>query len=403
MRVRWRARILIAIASALLPAIASAAKQPPSDSSPPTESSPAVERVQIERLIEQLGSDTFQQREAATRQLRRLGSDAIEQLESGLRHPDPEIQARCTLLLDQLYRLQHRQLLEAFRKDPTAAPGNQLPGWKAMQSLCGDTEESRGLLIAMHETEPLLFTTWASGNESKLATLILRRCVEVQEKYRGSGRREANLHSVTALLFLASVRQSSEDPRPLALPDTTVNLLNSLLYYNNIRTELADGKLKVQLRKLLSVWVGHAHSATNSYTKLLIAMRYNLPEGVKPAEAMIKAKVSGLQLQYALLAIGKLGSTAQLDLVTRSFLDRTVLSQSVGKGKVQYRCEVRDVALAVAVHLTGQSVENYGFKRLRKNSVYLYSPNSAGFESEETRNTAFGQWTKWTERNQKDD
>ncbi len=57
---------------------------------------------QIERLIAQLGSEKFQDREAATAELKKLGEKAIPALEKALKSPDAEISRRAKGLLEQI-------------------------------------------------------------------------------------------------------------------------------------------------------------------------------------------------------------------------------------------------------------------------------------------------------------
>src|SRR5262249_28123894 len=51
--------------------------------------------AEIDRLIEQLGSEKFEQREAAAQRLKAIGERAIEALtEAAAKHDDPEVRAR---------------------------------------------------------------------------------------------------------------------------------------------------------------------------------------------------------------------------------------------------------------------------------------------------------------------
>ena len=63
---------------------------------------PARSAERIERLIAQLGSDDWHQREAAAAAIRPLGLYAIAPLERALKSPDPEVRFRARALLDEL-------------------------------------------------------------------------------------------------------------------------------------------------------------------------------------------------------------------------------------------------------------------------------------------------------------
>ena len=54
----------------------------------------APEKEEINRLIEQLASDDFQQREAATKRLTEIGEPALGALEHAQTGDDPEVRTR---------------------------------------------------------------------------------------------------------------------------------------------------------------------------------------------------------------------------------------------------------------------------------------------------------------------
>ncbi len=57
---------------------------------------------EIERLVKQLGSDSFREREAAMESIRRFGKTALPALRKAQSSSDPEIRRRAKLLLDQI-------------------------------------------------------------------------------------------------------------------------------------------------------------------------------------------------------------------------------------------------------------------------------------------------------------
>jgi hypothetical protein len=54
------------------------------------------------RLVEQLGSERFDDREAATQQLSKLGKAALPSLKEAARSPDAEVRRRARQLVEQL-------------------------------------------------------------------------------------------------------------------------------------------------------------------------------------------------------------------------------------------------------------------------------------------------------------
>ena len=84
---------------ALLLALPSTAQQPPP---PPANNANAPTDDEIRRLIVQLGSDDFDQREAAAKRLQRIGKPALPHLKAALQSPDAEISSRARLLISRI-------------------------------------------------------------------------------------------------------------------------------------------------------------------------------------------------------------------------------------------------------------------------------------------------------------
>ena len=95
-------RIILALAMGWLAGgFASAARDPvrlvASKTAPPTETA-------IRSLVEQLGSEDFAEREAASAAIARVGAPAIPSLEAALENESPEIRSRAGILLVQIRR-----------------------------------------------------------------------------------------------------------------------------------------------------------------------------------------------------------------------------------------------------------------------------------------------------------
>ncbi|MEO1997058.1 MAG: hypothetical protein ABGZ17_17455 [Planctomycetaceae bacterium] len=353
---------------------------------------PTTVQARAALLVHQLGSARYDDRQRAVRALCDLGPPAIPALHSGAKGADLEIRIRCQRILDHLDRLDHQRILEAFVRDPTRAPGNQLAGWDRYRQQIGDTAPAQELFVEMHRQEGRLFRAW-SARTLDFPLQFERRCQEIQLAYRqaAGAQRQVDVGSVASLLFFGGDGQ-------VVIRDNTALALNNLMYYNNLKSELTQGQRKRELRALLARWLERPMPNGN-YQRLLLAMRYNLKQGLVPAIKLVNQGAVGLQIQYAILAIGKLGDQSHLPVLQKQFKNTSVLSRSASGGKIVYSCQVRDVALAIAVHVTGQDTSKYGFSRLRKNSTYLYSPNSAGFKSQAARDAAFERYREWQRAN----
>ena len=58
--------------------------------------------AQAAKLVDRLGDDSFEKREAAQAELVKLGKPAVKAVEAGTRHKDPEISTRCAGILEAL-------------------------------------------------------------------------------------------------------------------------------------------------------------------------------------------------------------------------------------------------------------------------------------------------------------
>jgi hypothetical protein len=339
-------------------------------------------------LVARLGHEDFQIRENATGGLIEMGIPAKEVVEAATRSSDPEVRFRAQRILDALIVRQQAQMLAAFAKDINGEQGVSLPGWDRFQEIAGTSAASRDLFVQMHRAEWSLLHT-VEKDPKKAAADFARRCGELQNALRYA-REQITLGSVTALLFLAG------DER-MDVPDSTGAMLYSFCYQNAFKTAIEGGKHRDTLRTLLGHWVRTSEGAWTAYQSLMMAMRYNLKEGLNPARKMLAEGANTPQhyKQYALLAIAKLGTVENVPNLERSLSDKTVCSRQTvrnGNNRSEYQTQIRDVALVATIHLHGKNPKDFGFERATPNSQYLYSTSTLGFQKEEEREAAFKKW-----------
>jgi hypothetical protein len=56
---------------------------------------------------------------------------------------------------------------------------------------------------------------------------------------------------------------------------------------------------------------------------------------------------------------------------------------------------MRDVALAAALHMSGQNLREYGFNQVQEYAPTVFQVGTLGLEDEEARISAFKKWTQW--------
>jgi hypothetical protein len=135
-------------------------------------------------------------------------------------------------------------------------------------------------------------------------------------------------------------------------------------------------------------------------------MRYDLKEGLVPAKELLSQPgMPHHYKQFALLGLAKLGSKEDMPLVEKNLDDKTPCSSMPvrqGDKKIVYQTQIRDVALAAAIHLHGQDPKKFGFEKAQANTQTLFTTNSLGFVSDETRAAAREKWDQFRAREVKD-
>ena len=134
-----------------------------------------------------------------------------------------------------------------------------------------------------------------------------------------------------------------------------------------------------------------------AYHAFLLAMRYDLREALVPAADMLRDQGGHAHMrQYALLVVGRFGTREHLALLERQLSDTAVcMNATVNNQRVQV--EVRDVALAVLVHLTDQNLSAYGLGGARTDSKMLFHTHTLGFSDDDEREKAQRKWQAWAD------
>ena len=74
-----------------------------------------VSEVELSRLVEQLGSESYQEREAATRDLAALGERALPALKKAAASKDPEVRWRASKVAKPVEEEVRRRQIEAIK------------------------------------------------------------------------------------------------------------------------------------------------------------------------------------------------------------------------------------------------------------------------------------------------
>ena len=341
------------------------------------------------RLVEQLGEARFDTRERAMRRLVALGSAALPVLQRASLSSDRETRARARRALQVVFRRDLHRRREAFLKASDSERDFGLVGWQRFRILVGDTAGSRSLFVEMHRHERELIQAVQQGPPAANPALARRyQQLAHWKQVRGFQQQQARLPlgTVVALLFAVT------DHR-VQLRDLERELPNYLF-----QQQQAPGisEYRDVIRRLLGHWV-QGLAIDSVYPALYLSLYYAVPEGLVPAEkVLMQTKVSDVprqagvegphryRLMFAIFVAARFGDRNHLDLL-EPLLDN---ASGTPYGKV----EIRDLALAALLHLSGQDLVQFGFLRHRPNPVFVFEPNRLLFESPAARDKAIQRW-----------
>ncbi|MBX7075242.1 MAG: hypothetical protein K1X71_19040 [Pirellulales bacterium] len=350
--------------------------------------------AQPSQWIAQLGDDSFAVRQRATRELEQLGRAAKEALLTGLKNQDPEIRARCRRILAVVLDLDLEARLSRFAAaTDSAAPLDQpLPGWVRFEQQIGGDIRARQLFVEMLRAEAHLFEA-SEGDPKLLGPLLQARCEQLQQSAFESDARNRKLVSVGSVAALFFIGSHPE----VTTGDSFVSYLHTFSYQPTFQAAMLNSDKAESLRKILGSWISRPAGAINSYQNFMLSLQFGLKEGLSPAMTMLRD--GGAQphmAQYAMLLVGRFaGKKEGLPLIAPFLTDHSLLgSYSINDQEV--RTELRDVALAVLVHLTEQDHASYGFDHLQKNGQTVFQPVTAGFSDPAKRAAAFQRWNEWS-------
>lgn len=337
-----------------------------------------------EDLVQQLGAASFEQREQADQLLQQLGTEALEALRQATDDADLEIRYRARRLIGRIEHEQQWRLLEHFLTDYDPELAQQLPGWPRYGELVGEDLPARRLFVEMFEAEPEIMS---SLGRRALGLVVEKRVLEMRPTPNAQQSSLSVPAASTAVLLLASLEPGSD------VSANTRSLINSLVNESAFQRAVVAND-DPPIRRLLATWVAEAKDVSASI-RMNIGSRFELRTTVSPAVELIEAQVHGSQLQYAVFAIARLGTAEQIPVLEGLLQNPAVLSERQRGDDEPFTCQVRDVALAGLVHLIGKHPREFGFTELRPNSNSLYGLNTAGFATEELRETALHKWQLW--------
>ena len=311
-----------------------------------TRNDPEIRSRELQDLVTALGEDSIHRRQAAARQLHErasqsgtAGEAAITALRRGLENSSMEIRLASERILQSLALSDFDHQIDQLLNPHVPPDGIAMAGWTAFSEMAGNDFAARSLFsrIAMRHDEFLRAMQSPSSEDS----------------FRDPFPDPYTLHSDDAVSWaLALLSDSRTNPLQAshAFSKITVSLSNSAM-----GPDLRDANDAAVLRRMISHWIGtHPRQAT-ARQRILIAMRYSCRQraGELCDHVLVDQDASPTDQVAAMLAAAVLQRPKlRSQLIARLSDDSTAhVWQLIASRKTKIRTQVRDVAMALLLHL----------------------------------------------------
>ncbi len=351
-------------------------------------------------LIRLLGSEVFREREQATETLERLGVGARDAILGGLKSEDPEVVRRCRLILPMVESKEMETLIQKLSSPNFNPEELNVPGWTRFKEMMGSGAVERKLFVEICKADLPLLRDVERKPELGF-DLIQAKCVLVQRNFQApatSGVAQIAEGELAAILFCAT------NPK-VRIPPASLHIINNLLYNNSVRVLLTGANDASPLRKLVSLWLSFPTDPSILVQNLYIASNLKLKESVDLAVRVLAPKdpkgligVNAHQKSVAIISVGTMGNKSHIPIL-QNFLGDDAIVTNFQFNKERGTTQVNDCALAMLVHLTGQSHKDYGFSFANNGRPGNFTPYGMGFSSPQVRKEAFDKWEKWAKAN----
>lgn len=355
----------------------------------------------LQQLVDQLGATSFARRKAAAATLVRVGAPAKAILRRRARDPSLEVRLAAESVLRRILQREFDERLQAFVADSRPIDGRWLPCWDEMQQLTGDRPAARQLYAQMLRSEGMLLLACARQEES-FDEQVLQR-VHTLQPFDVNGEyaaRQLPVPTIATLLFVGKRTMSAAEQGGLSE-------LITLLALKETVVAIESSSQTVVLRPLLEQFVlaladsqwtsGRLDSGRYYALDLALTYRLETPAAALARRILLWPNSPPRMLQHALLGLGRFGDSSDVDLLQPHLKNRmlchtpSLLPDSEGAG---LQVQVRDIALAVDIHLHRRQPRDFGFQRIARSRKTLFVPQSCGFVSSDSREAAFAAWQK---------
>ncbi len=334
---------------------------------------PKVSQTQIHQWIEDLGADTFAQREVAATKLSELGVAVLPQLhDAAEKADDPEARLRADQLAKHLTNGDLQVRIDAF----LAGKEVDFEGWLQMQLILGDSNGVRKLFVELMTQHPEV-TKSLAGSARERFIAMERSLVRVKKKRAALD--DPNRADLVALLL------------PANDPGVPINLDYEGLILFLLRREVAnrlhtDLQLSGPIDLLVSGMINRT-SMENRSDFLFFSMGWGLGQVLPLAERTITDSTTPETLCLAIQMISRFGDLRDVDLVKSLLEDERVVSEQGFSKEDKIQTRVGDVAMAAIAMLNQVPLDKVGFTKARPHPTFSFMIEDVGFHVDAKNNS----------------
>lgn len=335
------------------------------------------------QLIEQLGADSFWVREQAVASLISAGSKVEAEVREALDHDDVEIRYRSHKVLIEIDKGQQPSRRAAFLAGDIDQLKSNKKSWQRLEKLVGNTPETRQLFLTMLVGgEEILTKGETSASE---CSALITQLYDAQSHARRTGKEEViTPGGVTAMVFVLSDSK-------LGLDTAAINRVSSLLLHQ-YRARLNDKN--PAFKTIMGKAVQNSKGTQQQYQMLRLSDQFGLKEdGVALARKMLGSGHNSYRAR-AMLTIGQLGDKEDVEALAKYVNDSATLGSTSHKGGQRYETRLGDVALAMAIVLSGKKPEEFGFPDAPGGKPTSTSYHNYGFYDDANRKRAQKKWAE---------
>jgi len=344
------------------------------------------EAAEAARLVKQLDADSFAQRERATAGLIRLGILGEPELREALRSTSREVRLRSRTILAVILDIDFANRLEAFGADDDADGVEYgFPSWTRYCEVVGVSDAAKALFIEMVQAERELMQ--ADGSRPGGVAAAFDRRIQEFGRFNEMHEVQHPLPRIAALLLVASDQRVAMNQMSL---DTVFELTQLPACYHTMTGGL-NPTHRDQLQKLLGGWLLRDDNLP-AFRLLRMALLYNVPAAVERARGVLAIQPGDMLDRYlAILTLAKFGGKEDLPRLEEVLDDATFCNRYQSNDGV-YEVQMRDLALAALIHLSGKQPSEFAYSRVVAGDLYVFQDETLGFASGEDREAAIAKW-----------